>query len=92
MPDLFDRIRFRGGPIANPKSVIIDERVLFTVLTSRLIRLEWSEAGTFEDRSTYAFPTRYGPVPRFGSRVDDGLLMIDTGVLLLRYRLGSGNI
>jgi hypothetical protein len=90
MPDLFDRVRFRGEPVANPKSIIVDECVRFTALTSRLIRLEWSEAGTFEDRSTYAFPTRYGPAPRFGSWVDDGLLMIDTGVLLLRYRLGSG--
>ncbi|MBN1979403.1 MAG: DUF5110 domain-containing protein [Anaerolineae bacterium] len=84
--ELFDRIRFRGEPLANPKSVVAGERARFTVLTPRLVRLEWSETGVFEDRATYAFPTRYGPAPGFESRVDGAALVIDTGALVLRYR------
>jgi alpha-glucosidase (family GH31 glycosyl hydrolase) len=90
MPDLFDRIRFRGEPVANSESVVVTECARFTVLTPRLIRLEWSEAGTFEDRSTYAFPMRYGPAPEFKLQMDGGSLVIDTSALLLRYRQDSG--
>ncbi|GAB4539759.1 MAG: hypothetical protein Kow0063_28860 [Anaerolineae bacterium] len=87
---LFERIRFRGEPAANPASVVISGPARFTMLTARLIRLEWSETGQFEDRGTYAFPTRRAPAPDFESRVEDGVLTIDTGALRLRYVAGSG--
>ena len=61
--DLFQRIRFRGNPVAHPESVVVSGHARFTVLTPRLVRLGWSETGEFEDRSTYAFPTRYVPTP-----------------------------
>lgn len=86
MTDLYNRIQFRGEPVADPRAVVVHAGVRFTMLTPRLIRLEWSEAGEFEDRSTYAFPTRYGPVPDFEARVDGDTLVIDTGALLLRHR------
>ncbi len=91
MSDLFERIRFRGNPVANPDSVVVSGRARFTILTPRLIRLEWSETGEFEDRGTYAFPTRYSSSPpRFATRVDGDVLAIDTGALVLRYGQGSG--
>jgi alpha-glucosidase len=86
MTNLYHRIRFRGEPVAAPKAVVVHARARFTMLTPRLIRLEWSETGEFEDRSTYAFPTRYGPVPGFEARADGDTLVIDTGALLLRHR------
>ncbi|MBN1178590.1 MAG: DUF5110 domain-containing protein [Anaerolineae bacterium] len=90
-PDaLFQRIRFRGHPAANPESIVISGDARFTLLTPRLLRLEWSQAGRFEDRATYAFPTRYAPAPPFTTRVEAGVLHIDTGALALRYRQGSG--
>ncbi|HUX75714.1 MAG TPA: hypothetical protein VMY40_03620, partial [Anaerolineae bacterium] len=85
MPDLFERIRFRGQPVANPDSAVVSGHARFTVLTPRLIRLEWSETGEFEDRGTYAFPTRYAPAPLFTTQVAGGVLTIDTGALALRY-------
>jgi len=88
--DLFDRIRFTGEPVANTDSVVVSGQARFTILTRRLIRLEWSEAGQFEDRGTYAFPTRQAPVPDFTAQVEDGVLSIDTGVIRLRYVAGSG--
>ena len=95
--DLFERIRFTGAPVANPESVVVTGQARFTILTPRLIRLEWSAAGQFEDRATYAFPTRYGPTPDFTVQVEAGVLTIDTGVLKLRYvedsgRFSAGNL
>jgi hypothetical protein len=87
---LFERIRFKGNPIAHPDSIVVSGRARFTVLTSRLLRLEWSETGQFEDRGTYAFPTRYAPTPPFTTQKAENALTIDTGHLILRYVPGSG--
>jgi len=90
VPELFDRIRFQGQPVANPGSVVVSDHVRFTILTPRLIRLEWSETAEFEDRGTYAFPTRHAPAPRFTTHVGGGVLAIDTGALMLRYHEDGG--
>jgi hypothetical protein len=90
VPDLFERIRFRGNPVANPESVVVSGHTRFTILTPRLIRLEWSETGKFEDRGTYAFPTRYAPAPPFATHVEGKALTIDTGALTLRHGQNSG--
>ena len=87
--DLFERIRFRGDPVANPESILISDHARFTILAPRLIRLEWSATGEFEDRGTYAFPTRYAPAPPFTARVEGDVLTIDTGALTLRYKPGG---
>jgi hypothetical protein len=87
---LFERIRFTGEPVASPDSVVVSGRARFTILTARLIRLEWSQTGQFEDRSTYAFPTRHAPAPDFTAQVEDGILSIDTGALQLRYVEAGG--
>jgi alpha-glucosidase len=84
--DLFDRIRFRGQPRAHPEAVVTQSRARFTVLTPRLLRIEWSETGAFEDRGTYAFPTRFTETPPgFTVRTTDETLSIDTGALMLRH-------
>jgi len=84
--ELYERIRFRGQPVAHPDAVVTHGNVRFTVLTPRLIRLEWSETGIFEDRCTYAFPTRYTTSsPKFTVEETNAALVIDTGALTLRY-------
>ncbi len=88
--DLFERIRFRGQPFAHPDSMVVSGNARFTLLTPRLIRLEWSETGRFEDRSTFAFPNRYAPPPAFVTRTEGQTLVIDTGALTVRYRKNSG--
>ena len=83
---MFERIRFGGQPVANPASVVISGNARFTVLTRRLLRLEWSENGQFEDRGTFAFPTRFSAVPaQYTTRQEGDTLVIDTGELELRY-------
>ncbi|MGC9520501.1 MAG: TIM-barrel domain-containing protein [Anaerolineae bacterium] len=89
--ELYERIRFRGRPRAHREAVVSRDNVRFTVLTPRLLRLEWSETGEFEDRATYAFPTRYQETPPdFTVSEEDGALVLDTGRLCLRYSLGTG--
>ena len=85
--ELYERIRFRGQPVAHPGAVVVCGNARFTVLTPRLLRLEWSESGEFEDRCTFAFPTRYSAVPpAFETHDADGVLTINTGELFLRYK------
>lgn len=86
-----ERIRIKGNPVANPAAVVTSGQARFTVLTDRLLRLEWSSNGQFEERGTFAFPNRYVEhVPHFTTETSDGLLTIDTGALTLRYKVGSG--
>ena len=89
---LFERIRFRGNPVANPENVVSCTHARFTLLTPRLIRLEWSETGPFEDRGTYAFPTRYAEAVSYEVRQEGSDTLIDTGALTLRYRSGAGRL
>ena len=46
-----DYLLLRFDPIADPAAVVTAGNVRFTVLTSRLPRLEYSPTGAFEDRT-----------------------------------------
>ena len=73
-------------PIASAEAVVSLGCARFTVLTSRLIRLEYSKEGHFEDRPSQAFWYRRQPAPSFRKSVGDRLIEIETDDLLLRYR------
>ena len=77
-------------PLADPRSVVQGADWRFTVLTPRLLRLEYSSAGTFEDRPSQAFWFRRQPVPDFVVREAGGRVEIETDYLLLRYETGLG--
>ncbi len=87
---LFKRIRFGGDPVANPENIVTLGQARFTLLTPRLVRLEWSETGQFEDRGTYAFPIRRSGAIPFTVRQEGPDTLIDTGALRLRYRPTDG--
>jgi alpha-glucosidase (family GH31 glycosyl hydrolase)/putative sterol carrier protein len=76
-------------PIANPQAVVSGPDVRFTVLTPRLLRLEYSADGVFEDRPSQVFWYRHLPVPPFAKREVDGSIEIETEYLLLRYQISS---
>ncbi len=78
------------APVADAKAVVVAGQARFTVLTPRLIRMEWSAASEFEDRASLVFINRRQPVPPFTSVVKGGWLTIATKALTLRYRVGSG--
>lgn len=80
------RVGVRVDPVADPAAVLVVGDARFTVLTERLVRLEWAPGQQFEDRGSYAFPVRRGPVPTFTVHEQGETTMVDTGALLLRYR------
>jgi alpha-glucosidase len=80
----------RGDPRADPAAVVVAGQARFTVLTPRLIRLEWAADGSFEDRPSLVFLNRRLPAPAFRQASSGGWTTIDTGELKLRYREGGG--
>jgi alpha-glucosidase (family GH31 glycosyl hydrolase) len=82
--------RPEGGAAACPEAVIERDEVRFTVLTPRLIRLEWSADRRFRDDRTQVVVHRALEVPPFRIVEDDICLEIDTGRLRLRYEKGGG--
>ena len=89
--EFFQRVRLPGNPHAHPESVLVYGNARFTVLTARLLRLEWSPTGAFTDFATFAFPNRWvDQPPPFAVREDGEQLWIETGSLTLSYRLHSG--
>jgi alpha-glucosidase (family GH31 glycosyl hydrolase) len=84
-----DHLKPSFDPIAHPDAIILAGNARFTVLTSRLIRLEYDPAGAFEDRPSQAFWFRKQPVPRFKIRENQGVMEIITDHLQLTYRASA---
>jgi alpha-glucosidase (family GH31 glycosyl hydrolase) len=74
---------------ADPAAMLIRGPVRFTVLTPRLIRIEWDPDKRFNDAKTPFALCRSLPVPAFGIVEDDERLTIDTGMLRLDYIKGD---
>lgn len=72
-------------------ATVIQDNCRFTVLTPRMIRLEWTEDGVFEDHASIVFVNRDLEVPKFNVSKQDGWLFIKTDALILKYRIGSGS-
>ncbi|MBO7069431.1 MAG: DUF5110 domain-containing protein [Bacteroidaceae bacterium] len=77
------------NPVADSEAVVISGNARFTVLTSKMIRIEYSSTNQFEDRATFAIVNRRLPVPSFTTEEADGYLYIRTADITLRYKIGS---
>ena len=75
-------------PIANPQSVVQADQARFTVLTERLIRLEYDPDKSFDDRPSQVIWNREQPAIKFSKRIRNGNLFIETDYLLLQYENG----
>ena len=71
---------------ANESSIIQGNKYRFTILTERLIRLEYSINGTFNDYKTELVENRLFDVPKFNIRVDEAFLEITTKYFTLNYQ------
>ena len=69
----------------NPEACVVAGNARFTVLTDRLVRMEWSENGEFEDNATLAVINRNLPVPEFRVTRDGDAVRIRTSALTLDY-------
>ncbi len=79
-------------PMANFDTVILAGNARFTVLTPRLIRMEYSPTARFEDRASQVMWYRQQPIPQFSAQHDeDDVLTLTTEFMLLRYdtRIGE---
>lgn len=75
-------------PVADSKAVVVSGNARFTVLESRLVRMEWAADGKFEDRATLGVVNRKLPVPAYTVKKSGKKLTIRTSDLTLTY---SGN-
>ncbi len=78
-------------PVADPAAVVVSDNARFSVLTPRVIRMEWAADVAFEDHASLAFVNRNLPVPTYERKVDSGWLTIETDFLTLKYKVGSGS-
>ncbi len=85
MESWFSHLQTEFRPVAQPKAVVSGPNVRFTVLTPRLLRLEYSPRVAFEDRASQVFWYRRQPVPRFNAVQLPAQLEISTDFLHLRY-------
>ncbi len=76
-------------PLAQEEAVVTSGNARFTILTPRLIRIQYSSTGRFEERATFAVVNRRLPVPAYSCISEDGYLTIRTDSLTLRYKVGS---
>jgi len=84
---MLDFLKQNFKPKANPNAIVQLGPVRFTVLTSRLIRMEYDPKGIFEDRPTQIFWYREGPVPEYTQKIDDRKIIIETKDLSLKYQI-----
>ncbi len=73
-------------PIADPAAQIQAYQARFTMLSERLIRMEYSPSGQFEDRPSQAFWFRRQPAPDFKVHQTPERVAIDTDYLHLEYQ------
>lgn len=73
-------------PIASAAAMITAHNIRITVLTSRLLRLEYSPNNKFEDRPSQAFWYRKQPVPEFEVVEENGRISLETEHLHLTYQ------
>lgn len=80
-----EHFRLTTAPVAASESIVQCGTARFTVLTSRLIRLEYHAESCFIDRASQAFWFREQPVPDFTIRRQDEAVEIETEALWLHY-------
>ena len=73
------------SPLAEEKAVIRGEGFRITVLTERLLRLEYDREERFRDTATQTVLCRRFPVPAFSVTEGERQLTLETEALTLRY-------
>jgi alpha-glucosidase (family GH31 glycosyl hydrolase) len=82
-------LQVKFSPVARPEAVVSGPNVRFTVLAARLLRLEYSPTGTFEDRPSQVFWYRDQPVPAFDYESNGQQIVIETADLRLHYTISD---
>ncbi|GAA1377132.1 glycoside hydrolase family 31 protein [Luteococcus sanguinis] len=89
MPQLPERFHLAITPKAAPDAVLVFDTVRLTFLTDRLVRVEHSPSGNFEDRATQmVLNRRFGVPPLTVNRRGEGVQVL-TGAIQLDYAGGE---
>lgn len=90
LPVMTDAAAQEGcDPLADSAAMVVSGKVRFTVLTSRMIRIQYSNTSKFEDRATFAIVNRRLPVPEYTVEEEGLYLYIRTEHMTLRYKKRS---
>ena len=73
------------APKANAAAVVQGEHYRITVLTDRLVRVEYSETDSFCDSATMMAIRRDLPVPEYSVYHQDGKLIVETSGYRVKY-------
>lgn len=83
------RFLWNVEPIALAENIISLPKCRITVLTDRLLRLEYSQSGEFTDSASQSVFYRNFPACRYTIEKNDELLVLETTELRLEYRIGA---
>lgn len=81
-----NRFKWTVCPQTNVENIVSGKNWRFSVLTPRLIRLEYSENGKFEDRASQSVFYRDFDTCQFETHETDSVLTVNTGELVLTYK------
>ena len=84
-----DRFRWPCRPAASDRNIIKAADFRFTVLTSRLIRMEYSPSGDFVDQASQKVFFRDFDACDYRCDRKEGFLFISTDHLEIKYRIGQ---
>lgn len=88
MKSIKERYKMKVTPLAKKEAMVLGENYRFTVLTERMIRIEYNENGVFEDRATQIVVNRDFDIPKFEVKQDEEKIEIDTKYLTITYYIG----
>ncbi len=87
MANLAENLQVEFDPVATDDAIIRGQNYRFTLLSSRLIRMEFDPRGQFEDRASQVFWYRQQEVPEYEIISDDrNSLKLETEDLILDYQ------
>src|SRR5690242_5313186 len=72
-------------PVANLEAVVQSGAARFTVLTDRVIRMEYDPSQIFQDQATVSFLYRNTTISSFGSTTTNFIRTVATRILSLQY-------
>ena len=78
-------LHFKTNPVASDLAIIVFNNARFTILTSQMIRCEFSYQSNFEDFASQHFICRNLDIPQFEYNVNEDTLTIKTEHCTLRY-------
>jgi alpha-glucosidase (family GH31 glycosyl hydrolase) len=79
-------------PVANSKAIVTVNYARFTILTERIIRMEYSQNQQWQDNATWAIPYRYfedADVPAYTVKSNETHTIISTKYVTVEYLTNS---